>query len=89
SLGDLTRLLLAVPGVVDGVVLQLDAEEGGVRRIAAIVVAPGMDEARVLQLLRGRCDPVFLPRRVRMVEQLPRNETGKIPRQRLLALFCG
>ncbi len=89
SLGDLTRLLLAVPGVVDGVVLQLDAEEGGVRRIAAIVVAPGMDEACVLQLLRGRCDPVFLPRRVRMVEHLPRNETGKIPRQRLLALFCG
>lgn len=89
SLGDLTRILLAVPGVVDGVVLQLDAEEGGVRRIAAIVVAPGLDEACVLRLLRGRCDPVFLPRRVRMVAFLPRNETGKIPRQRLLDLFSG
>ncbi|WP_222565864.1 AMP-binding protein [Novilysobacter antarcticus] len=84
SLGDLTRILLGVPGVEDGVVVQLDAEKGGVRRIAAVVVAPGMDEASLMQLLRGRCDPVFLPRRVRFVAQLPRNATGKIPRQILL-----
>src|SRR5690606_28589023 len=37
SLGDLTRRLLAVPGVEDGVVLQLEPErEGGVGRIAAL-----------------------------------------------------
>ena len=89
SLGDLTRILLALPGVVDGVVLQLDAEEGGVRRIAAVVVAPGLDEASILQSLRGRCDPVFLPRRIRWVDQMPRNETGKVPRQRLLDILAG
>src|SRR5690606_19687352 len=43
SLGDLTRRLLAVPGVEDGVVLQLDAgRTGGVGRIAALAVAPGL-----------------------------------------------
>lgn len=89
SLGDLTRILLDVPGVVDGVVLQLDAEEGGVRRIAAVLVAPGMSEASLMQLLRGRCDPVFLPRRIRFVSQLPRNDTGKVPRQKLLDALAG
>ncbi len=42
SLGDLTRKLLAMPGVLDGVVFQLDpTEDAGIRRIAALVVAPG------------------------------------------------
>lgn len=90
SLGDLTRLLLALPGVVDGVVLQLDGDDdGGVRRIAALAVAPGLDEASILQALRGQCDPVFLPRRLRCVERLPRNGTGKLPRQALLDLLHG
>jgi acyl-coenzyme A synthetase/AMP-(fatty) acid ligase len=90
SLGDLTRQLLALPGVVDGVVLQLDGhDDGGVRRIAALVVAPGLDEASILQALRGQCDPVFLPRRLRCVERLPRNDTGKLPRQALLDLLQG
>jgi acyl-coenzyme A synthetase/AMP-(fatty) acid ligase len=90
SLGDLTRKLLAVPGVQDGVMLQLDASDGGgVRRIAALVVAPGLDEASVLAALRGQFDPVFLPRRLRCVPALPRNDTGKLPRQALLALLCG
>ncbi|MGV8941158.1 MAG: AMP-binding protein [Lysobacter sp.] len=89
SLGDLTRQLLALPGVVDGVVLQLDADGGGVRRIAALVVAPGLGEASILQALRGQCDPVFLPRRLRCIERLPRNDTGKLPRQALLDLLHG
>ncbi|HEU4670781.1 MAG TPA: AMP-binding protein [Dyella sp.] len=90
SLGDLTRRLLAVPGVHDGVVLQLDEPDaGGVRRIAALAVAPGMTEARILEALRGAMDPLFLPRPLRLVDALPRNETGKLPRAALLALLAG
>ena len=88
SLADLTRRLLAVPGVVDGVVVQLDAEgPEGVRRIAALAVAPGVDEARILAALRVGIDPVFLPRPLRLVRALPRNETGKLPRGALLDLL--
>ncbi|QOW19744.1 acyl-CoA synthetase [Lysobacter ciconiae] len=89
SLGDLTRILLDVPGVDDGVIVQLEGDQSGVQRIAAVVVAPGMDEAALMQGLRGRCDPVFLPRRVRFVAQLPRNATGKIPRQSLVDILSG
>ena len=89
SLGDLTRKLLAVPGVEDGVVLQMDGcDSTGVRRIAALAVAPGISEGEILEALRAQLDPVFLPRRLRRVERLPRNETGKLPRQVLLDLLA-
>lgn len=88
SLGDLTRRLQAVSGVIDAVVLQLDAcENTGVRRIAALAVAPGLDEAAILAALRQSVDPVFLPRRLRIVDALPRNESGKLPREALLQLL--
>lgn len=88
SLGDLTRKLLAVPGVEDGVVFQLDEEDAiGVRRIAALVVAPERDESEILHVLRQHLDPVFLPRPLRRVAALPRNETGKLPRQALEAML--
>ena len=87
SLADLTRRLLAIPGVEDGVVFQLDRQgSDGVRRTAALVVAPGLDEAAILAALRIGIDPVFLPRPLRRVTALPRNETGKLPRAALLAL---
>ena len=90
SLGDLTRKLLAVPGVVDGVVFQLDAADAaGVRRIAALAVAPTLDPEAILAALRDQVDPVFLPRRLRCVAALPRNDTGKLPRQALLELLRG
>lgn len=89
SLADLTRRLLAVPGVRDGVVLQLDEPDAmGVRRIAAVAVAPGLDETVILDALRTAIEPLFLPRRLRLVEALPRNESGKLPRAALLALLA-
>jgi acyl-coenzyme A synthetase/AMP-(fatty) acid ligase len=88
SLGDLTCKLQAIPGVVDGVVFQLDPAPGnGVRRIAALAVAPGLDETRILSALRCSIDPVFLPRPLRCVAALPRNATGKLPRAALLDLL--
>lgn len=86
SLGDLTQRLLAVPGVRDGVVFQLDTHDAlGVRRIAALAVAPGLTESTIIEALRQALDPVFLPRPLRVVAALPRNETGKLPRAALLA----
>ena len=90
SLGDLTRKLLAIPGVEDGVVFQCDQAGGdGVRRIAALAVAPALDEAAILAALRCAIDPVFLPRPLKRVAALPRNDTGKLPRQALAALLQG
>ena len=88
SLGDLSRRLLAIPGVQDGVVFQLDGGDAlGVHRIAALAVAPGLDEHVILDALRRAIDPLFLPRPLRLVAALPRNETGKLPRAALLELL--
>lgn len=90
SLGDLTHKLLAVPGVQDGVVFQMDDTDAiGVRRIAALAVAPGLDAGAILDALRCEIDPVFLPRPLKLVDALPRSETGKLPRAALLSAMAG
>lgn len=86
SLADLTRRLLSVPGVTDAVVFQPAREASGpVRRLAALVVASGQTEASILSGLAPLVDRVFLPRPLVLVERLPRNEVGKLPREQLTA----
>jgi acyl-coenzyme A synthetase/AMP-(fatty) acid ligase len=88
SLADLTRRITTLPGVEDAVAFQLDeVDAAGVRRIAALVVAPTRCEMELLQELRASIDAAFLPRPLRKVAALPRNETGKLPRVALLALL--
>jgi acyl-coenzyme A synthetase/AMP-(fatty) acid ligase len=87
SLAELNRTLAAVEGVVDGVfVAPEDIEQNPAARLSAYVVAPGRSADAVLGALRGRLDPVFLPRRVVMVPALPRDPLGKLPRAALAGL---
>jgi acyl-coenzyme A synthetase/AMP-(fatty) acid ligase len=88
SLAELTRRLSSLPGVRDAYVLQADAPDAiGVRRVAALVVAPGLTSGAVLELLRPLVDAAFLPRPLVMVETLPRNQVGKIPRGEALKML--
>ena len=74
----------------DGLVLQMDeADPSGVQRIAALAVAPGLSPAAILEALRQAIDPVFLPRRLKLVHALPRSETGQLPRAALLEMLRG
>ncbi|MES2488613.1 MAG: AMP-binding protein [Pseudomonadota bacterium] len=84
SLSDLTQKLLAVPGVEDGILFLPD----GAVRPAALVVAPSLIESEILQALAPQVDAVFLPRPLRKVAQLPRNELGKLPYARLMELLA-
>lgn len=84
SLVDLTQTLLEIPGVVDGVIFQPeDSERGPVARLAALVVAPGLEAAEIRRQLSRRIDAAFMPRPLRRVAALPRAESGKLPRQAL------
>lgn len=90
SFGYLNAQLIAIPGVIDGAFFlrggaDLDGVTG-IARLAAAVVAPGLDAGTIVEHLRRRIDPVFLPRPLLMVDRLPRNATGKLPLQALQAL---
>jgi acyl-coenzyme A synthetase/AMP-(fatty) acid ligase len=100
SLASLNHLLNAVPGVVDGAFyMPADGDDNRthrnnsgaqrVKRLAACVVAPGLNAADLLAALRLHVDPVFLPRPLLFVDVLPRNSAGKLPREALQALFQG
>jgi acyl-coenzyme A synthetase/AMP-(fatty) acid ligase len=89
SLAYLNHQLHAIPGVIDAAFFVRDDTEAslaGVTRLAALVVAPTLDVPTIVQALRLRIDPVFLPRPLLLVEQLPRNATGKLPQHTLRAL---
>ncbi|HWY25873.1 MAG TPA: AMP-binding protein, partial [Nevskia sp.] len=89
SLAELNQRLLAIPGVEDGVVFLPDGDEWSraVLRPAALVVAPGLSEQQIIEALRASVDPAFLPRPLRKLARLPRNEVGKLPRAVLLGLL--
>lgn len=88
SLASLNHLLNTIPGVVDGAFYMPDESvDKHITRLAACVVAPGMDAPQLLTALREHIDPVFLPRPLLLMDALPRNSTGKLPRATLQALF--
>ena len=87
SLASLNHLLTTIPGVMDGAFFMPDEAPDHVTRLAACVVAPGMEASGVLAALRQHIDPVFLPRPLLLVDELPRNGTGKLPREALQILL--
>ncbi|AFQ47129.1 AMP-binding protein [Burkholderia cepacia] len=96
SLAYLNHQLNAIPDVVDGVFFMpddtapadADASHETVTRLVALVVAPTLATADLQRALRERIDPAFMPRPLVFVEALPRNETGKLPRDVLAALVA-
>ena len=51
-------------------------------------MAPGLAAPALLQALRERIDPIFLPRPLFLVDLLPRNDVGKLPLTALQALHA-
>jgi acyl-coenzyme A synthetase/AMP-(fatty) acid ligase len=87
SLAGLNRILVGIRGVTDGVfVAPDDLERQPSARMQAFVIAPTRSAEDILEELRGQIDPIFLPRRVVRVNDLPRNELGKLPREALHVL---
>lgn len=90
SIEHLNAALRAIEGVEDGLFFRPQATDCDGRRperLAAIVRAPGLTSGAIRQALRERLDPVFLPRPLVLVEQMPVNATGKITRDALEAIL--
>ena len=88
SLSWLNSVLARIDGVQDGAYLAPDDLASRPNaRLHAVVVAPGRTPGRILDALRQQVDPLFLPRQLVLVDRLPRNDLGKLPRGALAQLL--
>jgi acyl-coenzyme A synthetase/AMP-(fatty) acid ligase len=86
SLGHLDYHLNSLQGVEDGAFWMPPDRADRVVRTVAFVVAPGVGDAQILDGLRGRVEPQFLPRRIVRLDTLPREATGKLTERALREL---
>jgi long-chain acyl-CoA synthetase len=83
------------PRVEDAAVVGLPSEHSGEEVVAAIVVAPGedVDVESIRDFARGILTPYKVPRRIFVVDELPKSLIGKVlrrqVRERLLSLTTG
>ncbi len=81
SLLQLNNILHSMKGVKDGVFYLTEQD-----RLGALVVGK-IAKKQLLNELKQHLDPVFLPRPLHFVEQLPRNEVGKLVQSKLEQLI--
>ena len=88
SLANLTLQLLRIEGVVDGVIFMPPSSSSTRQeaRPVALVVSD-LPEKTILAALALRIDATFLPRPLRKVASLPRNDTGKLTAAALQQLW--
>ncbi len=88
SLEYLNHQVCRIEGVKDAAFFM--PEEFGdqrIGRLALCVVAPQLSREQLLTAIRGRIDDVFIPRPLIVLQSLPRNSLGKLPRSALLGIF--
>ena len=87
SLADITRRLCEIPGVEDALAFQPDGAGSGMpNRIAALVVSRTLSAPEIVREVAGGLDAALVPRPLLLVESIPRDELGKVPRAQLLQL---
>lgn len=79
----------AMPGVAESAVIGVPHADFGEGVTAVVVCQPGakVDEATVLKGLEGRLAKFKMPKRVFLVDELPRNTMGKVQKNILRATY--
>lgn len=86
SPGEVEDVLLSHPAVVEAAVVGATDSDGLTRAVAFVVAAPGGVEAQtVVELCRGQLAGYKRPRRVVVLDALPKTATGKVLRTELRA----
>lgn len=87
SLANLNSILTRIPGVTDGIIFlpeSLGLPKTG--RLVALVVAPSLEVSVIRSALGRQIDSSFLPRPIRLVQELPRDRTSKLRQSELAKL---
>jgi acyl-CoA synthetase (AMP-forming)/AMP-acid ligase II len=88
---EVEKTLMTHPAVAEAAVLGVDDEQYGQRLAAFVVLQPGSSATpdALKQHVRENLANYKMPREIVVLEELPRNATGKILRQELLARVGG
>jgi O-succinylbenzoic acid--CoA ligase len=81
---EVEEVLLAHPAVADACVVGLPDPEWGEAVSAFVVLRDGAAPADLRDWCRARLAPRTVPKRIELVERLPRNTAGKLLRDRLV-----
>jgi len=87
SLQEVEALVRTAPGVRDAVARAQATPGLRGEQIHLLVEADGLSVEQLKEYLRPRIDPVFLPRRLRILPALSRSDRGKVPREAFDAAF--
>ncbi len=82
---EVEEALRAFPGVADVAIVGIPDERDGEHVVAAVVAAPGatIDEQALRDFARERLAAYKVPRRVELVDELPKSLIGKVLRKRV------
>jgi malonyl-CoA/methylmalonyl-CoA synthetase len=82
---EVEEIIDAIAGVVESAVFGLPHPDLGEAVSAAVVCSPGVNlqEAQILQALRGKLAAFKLPKRIFLVPELPRNAMAKVQKAAL------
>jgi len=85
---EITRQLLAIPGVAMAEVVGVrdDSGESHLAAFASLAKGAALSEAEIQRSLAARLPSYMAPRRVLLLEEMPRTASGKPDKQELLAL---
>src|SRR5699024_12771452 len=88
SPGELEDVLTAHPDIADVVVIGVDDEQWGQSLAAWVVPRAGteLSATDVIEYAKARVARFAVPSRVAMMDELPRNPTGKVMRRELPAI---
>ena len=83
--GQVEDVLAEDPSVAEVAVVEQEDPAYGVRLVAHVVPAPGssVDEEHLKELVRSKLARFAVPREVRVLDELPRNSTGKVLKKEL------
>ena len=77
---EVESVLEAIPGVEEAIVIKTSARDGSGDEVQALVASGGsvLKEAELMQICRSQLESHKVPRRVRVVDSVPRNSRGKV-----------
>ena len=86
---EIESLIDDMPGVLESAVIGLPHADFGEAVTAVVVLKPGaqLTEARVIAALKAKIANFKVPKRVHVVEELPRNAMGKVQKNMLRTTF--